>query len=63
MKVNPGLKSRFSQKLFFPDFSCGDACTLFKQQMRRDYDLELSQEAAGKLSALMQQVCGRVAGG
>eukprot|EP00798_Chlamydomonas_sp_ICE-L_P024106 gene24106-9681_t len=56
LAVNPGLKSRFSQRIFFPDFSCEDACTLFRMQLQKEYDLELSPEADSTLPTLMGQI-------
>ena len=58
MTVNPGLRSRFSQKIFFPDFNCEDACQLLKLQLRREYELALSPDAATLLPGLMQRVSG-----
>ncbi|KAG2492324.1 hypothetical protein HYH03_009275 [Edaphochlamys debaryana] len=43
MAVNPGLKSRFSQLLHFPDFTAPDAAALLRQQLGRD-GLELAAE-------------------
>jgi stage V sporulation protein K len=60
LAVNPGLKSRFSERLLFPDFTAEDAVQLLKQQLGSKYSLELSPEAAVQLPGLMQQVglCG-----
>jgi len=46
LTVNPGLKSRFSERLLFPDFSVDDAVQLLKMQLDKSYGLELSPEAA-----------------
>lgn len=56
LAVNPGLKSRFSERLVFPDFTAEDAIQLLKQQLAADYSLELSTEADARLPGLMQQV-------
>ncbi len=45
MKTNPGLKSRFSQRLFFPDFSAEDASQIFLRSIKQEYELELSPKA------------------
>lgn len=55
MKVNPGLKSRFSQRLHFPDFSASEAAELFDLTLQRSHGLSLSPRARSKLPALMQQ--------
>jgi hypothetical protein len=57
LSVNPGLKSRFSERLVFPDFTVADATELLKQQLNSQYSLELSAEAEEELPGLMQQVC------
>lgn len=51
-----GLKSRFSQRLHFPDFTPEDAAVLLRQQLDRTYGLELSGEAEVVLPGLAQQV-------
>lgn len=56
MKANPGLRSRFSQRILFPDFTCEDACQLLHLQLRKEYDLTLDSEADGMLPGLMQKV-------
>jgi hypothetical protein len=56
LSVNPGLKSRFSERLAFPDFSADDAVELLKQQLGSQYSLEMSAEAEEELPGLMQQV-------
>lgn len=57
LAVNPGLKSRFSQRLVFPDFSVDDAVQLLLQQLTgKGYGLELSVGAQQQLPGLMQQV-------
>lgn len=61
LAVNPGLKSRFSERLFFPDFSAADAMQLLVQQLDKRYGLQLSQEASGALLGLTEQVRSRVA--
>jgi hypothetical protein len=55
LRVNPGLKSRFSEKLHFPDFTPEDACKLLQLELGRQYELELSPEALEQLPTLMQQ--------
>lgn len=57
MAVNPGLKSRFSEKLHFRDFSAEEACQLLRGQLRRD-SLQLAADAEAALPGLMQQVRG-----
>lgn len=56
MKVNPGLKSRFSQVLHFPDFSAEDGAQLLQLTLHKEYALALAQEAEGALHLLVQQV-------
>lgn len=56
MAVNPGLKSRFSTRLHFPDFSPEDAAQLLVLTLQREYSLELGPEAEGALMGLAQQV-------
>jgi hypothetical protein len=56
MGVNPGLKSRFSQRLHFPDFSPADAAQLLALQLRKEYALELGADAAEALSGMAEQV-------
>lgn len=56
LAVNPGLKSRFSERLLFPDFTADDAIQLLKQQLVSEYSMELSDEADKKLPGLMQKV-------
>jgi hypothetical protein len=56
MAVNPGLKSRFSQRLHFPDFSAEDAATLLRMQLRKEYGMELTEAAQRELPAMAQQV-------
>ncbi len=55
MKVNPGLKSRFSERLRFPDFTAQEACELFNKQLDRD-GLTLSADAQAALPGMMQKV-------
>lgn len=55
MTVNPGLKSRFSAKLHFPDFGCVDACKLFGMQLEK-YGLEMQDAVSAQLPALMDEV-------
>eukprot|EP00884_Botryococcus_braunii_P010997 jgi/Botrbrau1/1989/Bobra.0052s0031.1 len=52
LDVNPGLKSRVSQKLHFPDFSVDDACKLLRILLKDD-DLSLSADAAKALESQM----------
>ncbi len=54
--MNPGLKSRFSQRLFFPDFSVADAVQLYRMQLDKEYDMVLSPAADAALPGLMEQV-------
>ncbi|KAG1673297.1 hypothetical protein FOA52_002577 [Chlamydomonas sp. UWO 241] len=54
MTSNPGLKSRFSQSLVFPDLSCKDACTLFDMRLGKEYGL--SPEAQSALPGYMEQL-------
>jgi hypothetical protein len=56
MVVNPGLKSRFSEKLHFPDFSVDDAGHLLLLELGKQYDLRLSPAAERELPQLMHQV-------
>ena len=57
MAVNPGLKSRFSEKMFFPDFSIEDACNLLVKAIDKEHSLRLNKEAQEQLPQLMAQVC------
>ncbi|PNH08303.1 NFX1-type zinc finger-containing protein 1 [Tetrabaena socialis] len=52
MTVNPGLKSRFSQRLHFPDFTPADAASLLRLQLRKEYGLELERTADAALEGL-----------
>ncbi|GFH25752.1 NFX1-type zinc finger-containing protein 1 [Haematococcus lacustris] len=56
MTANPGLKSRFSERLHFPDFSCKDACSLLRKQIETKHGLELDPKALAGLPDLMQQL-------
>ena len=56
LRVNPGLKSRFSEKLHLPDFTPEDACELMQLELGRGYELELSPQALEQLPMLMHQV-------
>lgn len=56
MEVNPGLKSRFSEKLHFPDFSPEDGCNLMEKRMN-DEGWTLHEPAAADLPQLMAKVC------
>ncbi|KAJ9508188.1 hypothetical protein QJQ45_021542, partial [Haematococcus lacustris] len=56
LTANPGLKSRFSERLHFPDFSCKDACSLLRKQIETKHGLELDPQALAGLPDLMQQV-------
>jgi hypothetical protein len=56
LAVNPGLKSRFSERLVFPDFDAEDAVKLLKMQLDKSYGLEISTAAAAGLPGLMQKV-------
>ncbi|MEW5313864.1 MAG: hypothetical protein WDW38_005396 [Sanguina aurantia] len=55
MQANPGLKSRFSEKLHFPDFGCADACKLFEMQIDTR-GLDMSEETRAGLPSLMDQL-------
>lgn len=55
MAVNPGLKSRFSEKLHFPDFGSEDACKMFRTQLSK-YGMDMSEEIKAHLPALMDEV-------
>ena len=57
MAANPGLKSRFSEKLHFRDFTALEACQLLRAQLRKD-SLQLAAGAEQQLPDLMQQVRG-----
>ncbi|GFH10324.1 uncharacterized protein HaLaN_05615, partial [Haematococcus lacustris] len=52
----PGLQSRFSERLHFPDFSCKDACSLLRKQVETKHGLELDPQALTGLPDLMQQL-------
>jgi hypothetical protein len=56
MKAAPGLKSRFSQKLHFPDFTPEAAVALVVAQCRKGLGLELDERAAEVLPALTAEV-------
>eukprot|EP00775_Hariotina_reticulata_P004272 gene4272-4525_t len=56
LAVNPGLKSRFSERLTFPDFDKEDAVKLLKMQLDKSYGLEMSTAAAADLPVLMQKL-------
>lgn len=56
MSCNPGLKSRFSGRLHFPDFTAEDASLMLRQQLQREYGLELGVEADAGLHSLVEKV-------
>ncbi|KAJ9507979.1 hypothetical protein QJQ45_021314 [Haematococcus lacustris] len=56
LTANPGLKSRFSERLHFPDFSCKDACSLLRKQIETKHGLELDPKALAGLPNLMQKL-------
>lgn len=56
LRVNPGLRSRFTEKVHFPDFTCEDACQLLVMQLEMQYSLKLSDEAQRQLPGLMEEV-------
>ena len=56
LSTNPGLRSRFSQVLTFPDFDSVDACELFTMQLKNEYDLKLHPDAISELPGLMDKV-------
>jgi hypothetical protein len=41
MDANPGLKSRFSEKLHFPDFNAADTCLMLEKLLNKEYQLAL----------------------
>jgi hypothetical protein len=55
MAVNPGLKSRFSEKLHFPPFTAAEACQLLQLLLVKGGQ-QLTPEALELLPGLMQQV-------
>jgi hypothetical protein len=55
MGANPGLKSRFSEKLRFPDFTPDDAVKLLKKELDGN-GLELDSSALQSLPRLMREV-------
>jgi hypothetical protein len=55
LAVNPGLKSRFSERLVFPDFSVEDAIQLLRLQLTKE-GLELGSDAQAALPGLMKKV-------
>jgi hypothetical protein len=56
MAVNPGLKSRFSEKLHFPPFTAAEACQQLLQLLLVKGGQQLAPEALELLPGLMQQV-------
>ncbi len=57
MSTNPGLKSCFSEKLVFPDFSVEDACQLLRLQLSGQFGLELDPDVlSDELPRLVSQV-------
>jgi hypothetical protein len=56
MLINPGLKSRFSEKLHFADFSVEDACSMLRRLLTGQQGLTLSPSAEEELPRLMHQV-------
>ena len=58
LQVNPGLRSRFSEKLNFPDFTAADACGLLLLELGRQYELKLCQAAKREVLGMMEQVSG-----
>jgi hypothetical protein len=58
MSANPGLKSRFSEKLHFPDFDAADAAELLRSRLLRDCGLGLDGEAEAALPGLTDKVGG-----
>jgi hypothetical protein len=55
--ADAGLKSRFSEKLHFPDFTVEDTVQLMTQRLLKDYDLPLAPSAQAALPHLSAQVC------
>jgi hypothetical protein len=58
LAVNPGLKSRFSERLVFPDFSVADAVQLLQLQLAKEGP-ELDPGAQTALPGLMEKVGGK----
>jgi len=55
MQTNPGLRSRFSQKMVFTKFAVPESCSLLQQVLRKE-DLELSEDVSDHLPHLMQKL-------
>lgn len=62
LSVNPGLKSRFSERLRFRDFSSPEACQLLLASLVKEHGLVLGQEAGEALPGMMEQVGAGAAG-
>ena len=57
MSCNPGLKSRFSERLHFPDFTADDTVAMLRTLLLKEYSLEMDVEAADALPNLANQIC------
>lgn len=55
MKVNPGLKGRFSEKIHFTNFSCSDACKLLVMQLE-SAGLEVPKASKAAMPEMMDEV-------
>jgi hypothetical protein len=55
LAVNPGLKSRVTEKLHFPDFTSADACKLFNILLKKE-DLSLTPETEEALPGMMERL-------
>ncbi len=56
MGANRGLKSRFSQRLHFPNFGPNDAATLLASKLGTEYGLEMGADAKAGVRGLMKRV-------
>ena len=55
MRVNQGLRSRFSRKIVFPNFTVADSCKLMLMKLNAE-ELVVEEEAARALPSLMQKL-------
>jgi hypothetical protein len=55
MRVNQGLRSRFSRRILFPNFSVDDSCKLMRMKLGEE-ELVLDDEANAQLPLLMQKL-------
>jgi len=58
MRVNEGLRSRFSQKIVFESFGVEDSCTILRKLLQKDH-LELDTDAEKELPSAMEQLVHR----